>query len=700
MKILIASRSKTTYPCIRHPRYEHLSVIPYVRGRLVFAELTARAIAAGQYDRVLVDLPCFLNGSHYGSVPPGLFPSVSSLVIRNARGRFISIPFTPSDAAACAVAATQRIHGSGQTTRLEFVDDSQVINYQEYLDHPEPALSDDYSVLVDGLAAYFSRPFRELDASFQRLPEQDQFYLDYRAGQVAARIAAHLTEGRRTLLVCEYRLWHRVATCLEQDHPGRSSLLLPWTDLAAALVIEEPNQFWALGLLDDYPAVVYQFWKSLDAGGLESFDKLDSLNALITTSLSDEEAQISCRKATCFQRYLSTRLTAERHHCPAPVTHLFEAAHACAGRHFAHRLASGFLDYPATKPEYVYEYLAIHAHGISPGQPPFEFPDLLVRHPRYAAADSISTNGPHEDRFSLLAKVRPYLTRSEKELLRAGSRRGPNWAIAPDYDLHAIACERVRIAVDRQLRIRNHQAMKSWGSMGAGIHMKATINALARGESSIYVKRRSVNSSKHPHLNEATPIVFLFEEDLSGHDTHLVHDSNITQRKRELGIRDRHTDDGPVADSVYSLYATFNRRTVMCGGHLTCDQLSSIVFLYTRHMGVQRYEAIYRRPERLQCRINPAYDPELETFTETERGTAWAIKYADGCIVVAARAGWQPSSQLQAYARVKQVEIIVLPLTSFAPDMLRRIRSLHFTSTAMKRHPQRDRIVERFLPDY
>lgn len=701
MKILSSSPSTTKDQCIRHSHYENLSVIPYVRGRLVFAELAARTIAEGQYDSVLVDLPSFLNEGDFVSLLTDLFPSVSSLVIRNTKGRFISITFAPNDAAACAVAATQRIPGNEQSVRLEFVDDAQVINYQEYLNHPEPSLQDDYSVHVDGLSAYFSRPFLELDAIWQALPEQDRFYPHYRAAQVAARVAGHLAADKRTLLVCEYRLWHLMTSFLEQDHPAQcNTLILPWTDLSAALVLEDPCQFWALGLLDDYPAIVHRFWESMNGGHLETFDKLDSLNDLITTCLSDKEGQISCRKATCFQRYLSTRLAAGRRHCPAPVTHLFEAAHACAGRHFAINLASGFLDYPVTNSGEAHEYFSIHAHGMSKGQPPFEIPDLVERHPRYAAMCVGTTDDCHEDRFSFIAKVRPYLTRGEKKLLRIRKRRGLQWAIAPDYDLHEIACDRVRVAVGRQMRIQHHRAVRSWGTMGTGIHMKATISALARGENSTYIKQRTSNSTKQPHLNEATPIVFLFEDDLSGHYTHLVHDSNITQRKEELGISDLNARNDPAPDFVNSLFATYNHKTFMCDGHLSCDELSSIVFLHTRHMGVQRYEAINHRPTRFQCRIGPDDDPELETFTETELGTAWAIKYADGCIIVVARTGWQPSPSLQAYAKMKQVEIIVLPLTSFAPDILRRIRSMHFTSTAMKRHPQRDRILNRFLPEY
>jgi hypothetical protein len=701
MKILSRPPSITKDQCIRHSHHENLSVIPYVRGRLVFAELVARAIAGGQYDSVLVDLPSFLNEGGFVSELTDLFPSISSLVIRNTKGRFISIPFAPNDAAACAVAATQRLLENERSVKLEFVDDAQVINYQEYLNHQEPSLQDDYSVHVEGLSAYFSQPFLELDAIWEEIPEQDRFYPHYRAARVATRVVDHLAAGKRTLLVCEYRLWHLVTSCLEQDHPGQcSTLVLPWTDLSAALVLEDPYQFWALGLLDDYPAIVYRFWESMNGGHLETFDKLDSLNSLITTRLSDKEGQISCRKAACFQRFLSTRLAAGRRHCPAPVTHLFEAAHACAGRHFANSLAHGCLDYPVTKFEEVREYLAIHAHSISQAQPSFEIPDLVERHPRYATMYSSSSDDCDGDRFSFIARVRPYLTRDEKKLLRTGKYTGVQWAIAPDYDLHEVTCDRVRVAVGRLVHLQHHRAVRSSGSMGAGIHMKATIGALARGENSIYIKQRTSNSAKHPHLTEATPIVFLFEADLSGHHTHLVHDSNVTQRKAERGISDHNARDDPAPDYVNSLFATYNHETDMCGGHLTCNLLSSIVFLHTRHMGVQRYEAINHRPAGFQCRIRPGYDPELDNFTETELGTAWAIKYADGCIIVVARAGWQPSPPLQAYARMKQVEIIVLPLTSFSPDILRRIRSLHFTSTAMKRHPHRDRILDRFLPEY
>lgn len=269
MKILSTSPSTKTKQYIRHSRHENLSVIPYVRGRLIFAELVARAITTGQYDDVLVDLPSFLNGGHFGTILTGLFPSVSTLVIRNTKGRFISFPFAPNDAAACAIAAVQRTSESEQQARLEFVDDIQIINYQEYLNHPEPALPDDYGVHVDGLENWFERPFLELDTTWKELPEQDRFYLQYRAGQVASRLA----KGKRTLLVCEYRLWHLVESYLEQHQPTQpNQLILPWTNLSAALVLEDPYQFWAMGLHDDYPAIVHQFYECIKGGQLDNFD--------------------------------------------------------------------------------------------------------------------------------------------------------------------------------------------------------------------------------------------------------------------------------------------------------------------------------------------------------------------------------------------------------------------------------------------
>jgi hypothetical protein len=129
-----------------------------------------------------------------------------------------------------------------------------------------------------------------------------------------------------------------------------------------------------------------------------------------------------------------------------------------------------------------------------------------------------------------------------------------------------------------------------------------------------------------------------------------------------------------------------------------CEHLTSIAFLYSKHwMGLDRYAAINRRPVQFQCRVGPDWDPELDQFGVAERGLAWAIKYAQRTVLVAAAPGWRPSARIAEFAATRGVQIRVVPLSIFSEAMLDRLRRIHFISTRLKRYRGRDQVVKRFL---
>src|SRR5581483_9497391 len=133
-RIMIFGPSETVKDrFINHPRFENLSVLPYVRGRLVFAEQAARAVLGGQFDLILVDLPSFMNRMIDPALPARFFPKVSSLVIRNADGACMTIPFVPNDAACIAMAAAQMRNEVGIPQELICVDDPHIVNYGDAL---------------------------------------------------------------------------------------------------------------------------------------------------------------------------------------------------------------------------------------------------------------------------------------------------------------------------------------------------------------------------------------------------------------------------------------------------------------------------------------------------------------------------------------------------------------------------------------
>jgi len=586
----------------------------------------------------------------------------------------------------------------GNSIELRHIDDSHVINYHEYLDFQGPELTDDYRVFVDGLNQYFLKPFERLDSILDGLPSINRFYIEYRAAQVAGRIKGVLKENQRTLLVCEYTLWRLVSRMLTSGGPTcKKLLIMPWTDLSAALVIENPYQFWALGFLDDYPGVVKYFYRCLEKGSLGSFDKMTALNKLIDKALMSKQGCPSVRKIACLRSYFHNILCAHHRLIPLPVTQLHDAAHSCVGRPFARILATVFLSYPVLDEENILEFMKIYQEAMVPDQKRFEIPDLIERTMIDRRESKLPRGEDYDERMKIVYKIYPAILKSERKLLE-GNEGGVSWQLEQDYIIYQLACGIARDITQRRVMSENYRSVRNWGTMGSGIHMKATIASRATGENAIYIKRRNAPRPRCGKLDEATPIAFLFEDNLLNHLNFLVHDSNITQRKRELMNHHLITNSDPKPDFVNSLYATYNECETTYEGHLNKMLLTSIVFLYTQKMGTKRYAAITRGPAKCQCRIHPNSDPELEAFCRNELGVAWAVKYAMDTILVVAKNGWRPSPRLADFARTRRVEIITVPLSAFSQELITRLRTHHDISTALKKHPQRDQIVERFLP--
>ena len=81
----LVKRRRAVTP-LKVPGWEGLEVVPYVRGRLVFAILAAHLLSQGKFDRLLVDLPAFLNQPGWLAQPLELFPAVSLAVFRRSDG--------------------------------------------------------------------------------------------------------------------------------------------------------------------------------------------------------------------------------------------------------------------------------------------------------------------------------------------------------------------------------------------------------------------------------------------------------------------------------------------------------------------------------------------------------------------------------------------------------------------------------------
>jgi len=477
-----------------------------------------------------------------------------------------------------------------------------------------------------------------------------------------------------------------------------------WNGLDAALVIGDPYLFWANGMLDDYPKVVSHFYERLQSGSLGSFDKLKALDDMVINtfrnSTTKEFSDRSIRQLIIFEQYLLKRLAMNCTLTPPSLPDLYDMAHSCLGQGFAKEMARKLLQYPYPEMDKVLNYFKIQYEDVMLGQR-FDVPDLSS-----IPFFNTGTNKYYFDNFNndytspnelieFANKVCHRITK--KELKELGDVGGTKWAVTDDYRLHEIACAKVRDIIGRKRR--REIIRRSFGSMGDGIHWKATIYSRAKGEDAIYVNvRRKAIRGKTCRLDEFTPVSFIFANDIYNDYVETISDFNITQRLMALGKMKVSLDTVPPPDYVYSVLYTSPETEALYKGHIYKRRLSSISFLYTRHtMGLERYTGITKRPARFQCRINPISDPELKEFSYTEIGVAWAIKYAEDAVLVVARDGWQASRELEEFSRVNNVRIILIYLSNFSHDLIERLRTLYFTSTSLKNYPERDKILRRFI---
>jgi hypothetical protein len=708
---MIHNISKIKKLYIEHPRYENLSVIPYSRGRLNFAALTARAIQEDRFDTVLVDLPYFMNSENLLKESSKLFPLCHSLMIKKDKAYFMLFPFTPNDAACAAVAAVQILKDMGiSNVTVKCIDDSHIINYpQEGFLQNEAYLKDDSFVLKEGPKKYFEHLFWQLESAWNDYPEKTKFFCEHRAGLVAQRIAEEAEKGKKVLFVCEWRLWWLVSKKLELEQLGRENFFLPdWKDLDAAVVLEDPLLFWAKGMLDDFPAVVARFYSNVKLFSLKSFYKLQVIDEFIKNSVDgsvlEKAGNVSVRKIISFHNYLRNRLTFDLRVCPYPVSHLFDAAYSCVGKKYARELARLLLDYPRPRRWQIKGFLIIREGSADRSTVGFEVSPseiegyLLTGTSQYTYDRFSETDRDQsfEDRLKIANTICPIIDPKEAEAMGRGGF-GLKWAIQEDYHLHEIACRKVRDIVNRLKRL--HKIERSWGSMGEGIDWKGTIASKASGENAIYIKRKMhYAKEKQSRFDEYTPVTFLFTDDFKGHLSSTIFDANKSLRNKNLGNKNFPYDQSPPEDLVYSIFYTFTQETDLYRGNFLKVRLSSITLLYTIHvMGDVRYERIMRKPSRFHCRMQPYSDPELYDFPLSELGIAWGVKYAEHTVLVAAKEGWKPLKNLSEFAKRKRVQITPVTFSSFSPDFIDRLRELFFSSTALKKHHDRDKIVKRYL---
>jgi hypothetical protein len=588
------------------------------------------------------------------------------------------------------------------------MDDSNLLNYPEdVLFQPETSLKDDYFIFSEGVERYFSPAWERMTTEWHTTSFTQKHFTLYRAGIVSDRLKRSILEKKKVLFICDYQLWWSVRQILAKGEIDREHFLPPkWEDRDAALLIENPYQLWSTGLLDDFPFVNLKFFQSLQEGRVDSFDKTKVLNQVLKDVTSGgptvDAGNRSIRRFITFTRYLKTRMVSHQRVTPPPVL-LFESAFSCVGDSFAKELAGRLLEYPFPEVLRLKDippiFYRITPEGVILLGQVFDIPDILRTTSYYGSSSSFGKSPWEEEtekgRRRWADLVHPHITRQERAEM-GGKDSGMRWAIQEDYALHRLACDRILDLVRRKSDLLKVE--RSWGTMRDGIHWKATLSAFARGEEAIYVKRKINRRLHYKKLDEYTPVVFLFSTDMKGSNASTVHDSNASLRNIELGNKDFPFERYSRPDMVYSVFLTSNSTENLWDTHIQREQLTSISFLYNRPlMGTERYEALNRRSSRFQCRLTPMEDPDLRDFPLSEMGVAWGIKYAEAVVIVVRYPGWKPSERLVEFAKLRNVEILSVSLSALPPSLAERLQHMYFTSTPMKKHPERERIVTRFL---
>ena len=78
---------------------------------------------------------------------------------------------------------------------------------------------------------------------------------------------------------------------------------------------------------------------------------------------------------------------------------------------------------------------------------------------------------------------------------------------------------------------------------------------------------------------------------------------------------------------------------------------------------------------------------------------AWAAKYCEKFLYGVVPRGWKPSRNLLKYISSRKKKIHWVRLDVLPADTIRNLRAMHFTSTALKNHPDYENILARFVGD-
>jgi hypothetical protein len=695
---------------IKFPEMGNLQILPYIRGRLVFADLLARIFNQGHFEHLLLDFPAFMNDPEWLILPLKLFPLISIAAFRRRDGGLRVIPFAPNDAACLAAYLALE-----KSIPFRCLDDSDMLNYPpKSIFNPPIRTGDDYRIFQQGLVGYFKPLWEQIESFWDQASAEQKFFTKIRARNAIVQLSEAVRFRRNSLLVCEYQLWWAIQKVLKERDSSRNQFLFKWKNAPGVLMSVDPYFAWISGLLDDFPAINLNFWQGLKGEERSPFDKLrvleDLLEKVIVGDLAEEKninQEISVRNLITFQGYLKKLMVSHQRFLPEAGNQLFHAAEVCVGREFHKALAKGLLHYPDTLNREQINLIVNSVGNIIIGGSGLELPEY-DQWPSFYTGQPFSVSAgigglssedsETEARKKVVDRIHRKMTQKEIENFSDDTHQWVRWGIKADYRLHTQACAQARSILEKQRR--QYSPKRSWGAMEGGIHRKATLAALARGERGIYVNHQIHNRILRGKEDEFTPVVFLFadKQAIDKSYSYTIFDGNLAQRNINLENNDFPFSLNPKPDYVYSLYYTTRKSEYLIIPHIQRENLTSLSLLYTKSiMGIERYQAITNQERRFQCRITPDSDSEVNSFPKSERAVAWGVKYSHDRTIVVAERGWKASPRLAEFAKKKEVKIQTIPLSTYRPDIINRLKRFYFLSTPLKKHPQREQIVRRFV---
>lgn len=602
------------------PNWGDLFVVPYVRGRLMFAQAAAHAIDILAPDCVAVDLPLFLDKSEFLHTALSVFPLVTAMLVQLPGGDVQFLPFAVSDAACLAAHLAQK-----RGILLACIDAG--IDAGRQTPPNDVPLPDDCCMFNIGLQGYFR-------AAWHRLRSAEECSLicgqPAQASGVAQRLLHLLKKHKRVLFVCEWKRWHSVDRMVE--HPGLQ-LVRRGARTPAALVFEDPQQYFHHGYMDDFPALNLVFFEHVRAGTVGNFDKLAELASVL--------AKQGCT------------LALPRAKTPKTATEVLEQTEANDGHEVSSRLACELLAYPLPSEGDARDRLPVYgtitpAHHIGRPSTEFELLDVMHASPYYpiGPAEQGSFYSPEEldARQFWGPSMKPLITRKEAKTPPPSTHA--RWSVPSNFTFYA--------HVSQILRQRARQA--------------------------------NLAPPLVVELDEFTPVVFQFSSESDG-DIRIVEDANATKRKQQRGLEWNPAQEPP-PDVIYTILATRKGVSAIWGPHAQCDDATSMALLYSgpEAPGPERYDAVIRRLRSEQlCRSTPQEDTTLCCFPPRQACAAWAVRWApDHMILITACRGWEPSEALIELAMQRRVRMVILPIAVIPQELITRLRRRVFVSETMR----------------